>query len=250
MIAQASQWLRSLYLMTIWESRSMRLVIPFAVIVQILIGAGLVVGYGFMIANLSQFEALYLSTGLAVVSMITIGMVLAPQLISQQKLAGVYDYIWSLPVPRSSTVAAGLLINGLIALPGLVITLVVAAWRWDLSFTLSWVLIPAIVMTLLCAASFGFALAHGIKDAMITGLITQVLVFFILLFSPLAFPSERLPGWLASMHDWLPFEHCANVVRAGLTEGIATNVGQSFVVLGAWVLLSWLVLIWVIGRRD
>ena len=195
-MAAIRHWLRSFFLMTVWELRSFRMILPFSIIVQILLGAGLVIGYGFLIGDLPELEALYLTTGLAVVSMITIGMVLAPQLIAQQRAGGVYDYIWSLPVPRTTTVASSLLIHSLIATPGLIITLLVAAWRFDLDFVVKPLLVPALTLTLVTAASIGFALAHGIKNEMTIGLITQVLVFFILLYSPISFPSDRLPGWL------------------------------------------------------
>jgi len=44
--------------------------------------------------------------------------------------------------------------------------------------------------------------------------------------------------------------HAANVVRAGLTEGLATGVGTSFTVLGGWAAAAWIVTEWVVGRRS
>ncbi|REJ83672.1 MAG: ABC transporter permease [Acidobacteria bacterium] len=242
-------WLRSFGLMMLWELRSLRLYLPLAIIVQILLGAGMVVGYGYIIGDVPEPVALYLSTGLAVISMVTIGLVLAPQLIAQQKLAGVYDYMFSLPVPRSTTIAAGLVVNSLIALPGLVIALLVAAWHFDLEFSLRWALLPAVLLTVVTAASIGFAFAHAIQNAQLIGLITQVLIFGLILFSPISFPPERLPGWLAAIHDWLPFFHSANVVRWSLTEDLATDPTRSFVVLSIWAVASWATTAWVVGRR-
>lgn len=243
-------WLRSFALMVSWEIRSLRLVLPLAIVVQVLIGAGLAVGLGLLMGDIPTEPALYLATGVTVVSMITLGFVLAPQLIAQQKMSGVYDYLWSLPVPRSTSVAASLLVNALIAVPGMVLALLVAAWRFHLHLAVNPLVVPATVLTLVMAASVGFALAHAIPNPLVTNLVTQVLVFFILLFSPIYYPPDRLPGWLAAIHRVLPFQHAANVVRAGLTEGLATHVGESFVVLGAWALASWLVTAWVVGRRG
>ncbi len=243
-------WLRGYRLMVEWEARSFRVVLPLAIVVQILLGAGLAVGFGFLMGGISRIEALYLATGVTVISMITVGLVLVPQLIAQRKYAGVYDYLWSLPVPRTASVAAGLTVNTLIALPGMVLALLVAWWRYDISLSVSPLVVPAALLTLVTAASVGFAMAHAISNPMLTSLVTNVLVFVILLFSPINFPPERLPTWLATLHAGLPMQHAANVMRAGLTDGIATHVGFSFAVLGAWALGSWTVTAWVVGRRP
>ena len=42
----------------------------------------------------------------------------------------------------------------------------------------------------------------------------------------------------------------ANVVRAGLTRGLATEVEFSFLVLGIWATASWSLTAWVVGRRS
>jgi hypothetical protein len=41
----------------------------------------------------------------------------------------------------------------------------------------------------------------------------------------------------------------ATVIRAGLTTGLATDVGLSFLVLGAWAVAGCAVTAWVVGRR-
>lgn len=249
-VAAVRSWMRSYLLMTSWELRSLRVYLPLALVVQVLIGGGMIVGFGFLIGELPAEVALYLVCGVTVVSMITIGLVLSPQLIAQQKLAGTFDYVWALPVPRTTTAASNLTVNTLIALPGMAVSLAVGRWRYGIELVPDPVLVPATLLTLITAASIGMALAHAIPNPMVTGLVTQILVFFILLFAPINFPPERLPEWLAAIHRWLPFQHAANVVRAGLTESLAADVGESFAVLGAWAVASWVVTAWVVGRRS
>jgi ABC-2 type transport system permease protein len=236
--------------MTSWELRSLRVYLPIALLVQALIGGGMIVGYGFLLGDLAPADALFLVIGITVVSMITIGFVMSPQLIAQQKMAGTYDYLWSLPVPRTTTIASNLTVNTLLALPGLAVSLLVGWWRYDIALAPSPLLVPALLLTLVTAASIGMALAHAIPDPMVTGLVTQVLVFFILLFAPINFPAERLPDWLAAIHRFLPFQHSANVVRAGLAPTLAEGVGESFAVLGIWAAAAWAVTGWVVGRRP
>ena len=72
----ANYWLRSFSLMLIWEIRSLRIVLPLAIVVQIILGAGLVIGFGFLLGDMPTTEALFLATGVTVISMITLGLVL------------------------------------------------------------------------------------------------------------------------------------------------------------------------------
>jgi ABC-2 type transport system permease protein len=244
------RWLRCLWLMLSFELRSLRLVLPLAMVVQVFIGAGMVIGIGFFVDEMPTLQAQYLASGVAVITLITLGLVLAPQLIAQQKAAGIHHFLFSLPVPRTAAVAAGLLVHSAIAVPGTLLALAVGAWRYDLSFEPGFLVLPACVLTLITSASIGFAMAYAIRNPMVTGVLTQVLVFVILLFSPIQYPIERLPEWLATLHRFLPFAHAANVVRSGLIPELAADVGLSFAVLAAWAAASWAVLVWVIGRRG
>jgi ABC-2 type transport system permease protein len=81
-------------------------------------------------------------------------------------------------------------------------------------------------------------------------LISQLLIFVIFGFSPISYPPENLPGWLATIHDYLPFFHMANAVRDGLTDGLAVDVGRSYVVLAVWAGLSAAISAAVLGRRK
>ncbi|HUP23356.1 MAG TPA: ABC transporter permease [Thermoanaerobaculia bacterium] len=244
------RWLRSLALMLLWELRSLRLVLPLAMVVQVFVGAGMAIGVGFFVDEMPRLHAQYLTTGVAVITLITLGLVLAPQLIAQQKAAGIQDYLFSLPVPRTAAVAAGLLVHSAIAVPGALLALAVGARRYDLAFEPGLLVLPACALTLITAASIGFAMAYAIRNPMVTGMLTQVLVFVILLFSPIQYPAERLPAWLATVHRFLPFAHAANVVRAGLVPELASEVAFSFGVLAAWAAGSWAVMAWVVGRRG
>jgi ABC-2 type transport system permease protein len=179
-----------------------------------------------------------------------VGIVMGPQLVSNHKVAGTYDFLWSLPVPRTTQAAAWLTVNTIIAIPGMVAALFIADWRYDLTLQVSPAIVPAVLLTIGTATLIGYAFAHAIPKPMITNMITQLLIFVILGFSPINFPPENLPGWLAAVNEWLPFQHMAAVIRAALTEGLVDNVGRSYVVLVVYTAISALVAAWVIGRRD
>ncbi len=243
-------WLQSYAMMTRWEIGNLRLLLPLIVALQIVIGGGFALGIGLFFDTIPMRNALFLSTGVAVVTLITVGLVLGPQLVGNQKVAGTYDFMWSLPVPRTTQAAAWLTVNTIIALPGMVAALVIANWRYDLPLVVSWSIFPAVLLTIVTATMVGYAFAHAIPKPMVTQMITQLLIFTILGFSPINFPPENLPEWLASLNLWLPFHHMANVMRAGLTEGLVTSVGTSYLVLTAYTIASVVLATWVVGRRD
>lgn len=247
----AGHWVRSYWLMMRWEVLSQRLQLPMMVVVQVMLGAGMALGFGLLFDDPSSTEALYLSTGATVIPMMTLGLVMIPQMVAQQKIEGTYEYIFSLPVPRMAMYFAGLTVWSMIALPSAVMALVVAAWRYNLNLAIDPLALPAAVLVVAVAAAVGYAFAHAIKNPRMTNVLTQLLIFVVIFFSPVNFPAERLPGWLAALHTWLPPQHSALVMRGTLTDGLVTDgLGPSFAILGVWAVGSWLVTAWVIGRRG
>ncbi len=246
----AAYWVQSYLMMTRWELNSLRLLLPLIVALQIVIGGGFALGIGLFFDEMPARNALFLATGVGVVTLITVGLVLGPQLVGNHKVAGTYDFLWSLPVPRTTQAAAWLTVNSIIALPGMVAALVIADWRYDLTFEVSWAIVPAVLLTITTATLVGYAFAHAIPKPMITQMITQLLIFMILGFSPINFPPENLPDWLVSVNEWLPFQHMAAVIRGALTDGLVDNVGTSYLILAVYMLASAMVAAWVIGRRG
>lgn len=243
------RWMRSYGLMMRWELLGLRLMLPLMLIVQLFLGAGLAIGFGLLFEDIPATQALYLSTGSAVITMLVVGLGLAPQIVAQHKMRQTYDFLWSLPVSRLAQVSASISVWILVTVPGMALALVVAAWRYDLSLSVETPLVPAMLLTLLVSTSVGFAMAHALPP-MVTTMATQVLIFVILMFSPINYPAHRLPEWLQTVHVSLPFQHAATVMRAGLTQTLGEGAGLSFAVLAAWTLAGWGVLAWVLGRRG
>jgi ABC-2 type transport system permease protein len=243
-------WLTSYWLMLRWELLSMRLMLPVMFAVQFFIGAGMVVGLGFLFDQITQPAALYLSTGGVVIPLLTLGLVVVPNEVGQYKLEGTYDFLWSLPLPRMASYLAGVTVWCVVALPASVAALVVAALRFHLHFDVSPLAVPAALLVVLVATALGYALGHAVPNPRITNLITQVLIFVIVIFSPINFPAARLPDWLSWLHQWLPFESAAIVMRGTLADGLVTSMTRAFIVLGAWTVLSWAVTYRVLSRRG
>ena len=167
----------------------------------------------------------------------------------QQKVEGTFDFIWSLPTPRSAQAASTFVLYTALSIPGMVVAVVIAAWKYGVTLSVSPAIVPAVLLSSLMAISVGFGMALAIKSPIVVNLITNTLVFVVLLFSPIVFPASHLPPWLMDVHRFLPFYAMAQVVRAGLTDGIVVDVARSYVVLVIWTLIGWGLTASVIARR-
>jgi ABC-2 type transport system permease protein len=243
-------WWHSYRLMLRWELASLRLVLPVTVMVQMLSGAGFVLALGLFFGQVPPRAALFISTGVLVLTLVTIGLVLGPQLIAQQKAEQTYDFLWSLPIPRTTAALAWVTTNLILGLPGMAVALVVALLRYDLDLHVSPAIGPAVLLTLFTGTMIGYALAHAIGNPLLIGAITQLTIFLVLGFAPINFPAEQLPGWLAALHRWLPLAPMADTVRAALTLGVVEDVTRSYLVLGAWAAAATGATALVLGRRG
>jgi ABC-2 type transport system permease protein len=223
---------------------------PMMAIVQVMMGAGMAITYGFFFPHMTQPIALFIATGTPTLALIPLGFVMVPIGVSQQRVEGTFDFIWSLPAPRSAQAASTFLLYTALAVPGMVVALMIAVWRYGIHLNVSPAIVPAVLLSALMAISVGFGMALAIRSPIVISLITNMLVFMVLLFSPIVFPPTNLPTWLMDVHRVLPFYHMAVVIRAGLTSGlVAVNVARSYMVLITWTIAGWLMTAWVIGRR-
>ena len=107
-------------------------------------------------------------------------------------------------MPRSASVVAWLVLSAIISIPSMVMALLIASWHFDIGFVVSWNIIPAVLLTLVCGTMIGYAMAHAIDQPSLTQLLTQVVAFGVLGFTPITYPLENLPPWLQSVHQVLP----------------------------------------------
>ncbi len=224
---------RQTLLLVQWQFRRQSQFLPLMVVVQAFMAVATVVGYGLLVGDPDPLTALYLATGAPTITLITIGLVLTPQLLSQSRTEGSLDWLRTLPVPRTAFLVSDLLVWTLLALPGMVLGVLVGVWRFDVDLTLAPWLVPATLLVSLTAASVGYAMAALLPPAL-AQLLTQALVFVVLLFSPVSYPAERMPAWLQDAHAWAPIEPMAQLVRAGLASDTFTLPGRSLAVLLAW----------------
>lgn len=239
---------RQVGLLLQWQLRRMSQFIPLLVIVQILLAVTTVLGYGLLVGTPPPDQALYLATGASTVTLVMVGLVMTPQMVAQARTEGSLDWLRTLPVPRPVFLAADLALWTLIALPGMVLGVVAGALKFHVDLSLApWLPVAAVVVSL-TAACVGYAIAC-LLPPQVANLISQVLVFVVLLFSPVSFPASRLPGWLAEVHHWLPIEPMADAMRAGLVSDTFSLSARSVVVLAVWCAGSLVAATWSLRRR-
>ncbi len=233
-----------------WNVAQIGALLPLVVVIEALLAAGIIVGFGFLIPDIDPGTALFLSTGAPTVLLLTIGLVIVPQGVSRARTDGTFNYLRSLPLARPMMLAADLTVWLLIALPSVAVAVLVASLRYDLAFSIDWpVLVAASLLVTVTATAVGYAIAVSLQP-MLAQLLTQVLVFFVLLFSPITFPAGQLPAWFQTLHDVLPARPGADLLRAGLASDTFTASGRDLLVLAVWCVLGIAVTLRALVRRQ
>lgn len=246
---QVSLW-TSFLTLTRWSLASIGATLPLIVVIQGMLAAGIVIGFGFLIPEITPESALFLSSGAPTILLLTIGLVIVPQGVARVRASGALDYQRALPVSRPLLLLVDLLVWTIIALPGVAIGLLVAWLRYDLTFSFDWpLLILASVLVTTMATAIGYAIAVTLP-AMLAQLLSQVLVFFVLLFSPITFPASQLPGWFQALHTVLPIQPAADLMRAGIAAETFPADGRDLLVLVIWTALGLFVTFLALVRRK
>lgn len=238
---RTAAWGSALITLIRWNLAPLAMMLPLVIVLQSLLAGGMIVGFGFLIPGIDDATALFLATGTPTVLLLMVGLVIVPQGVSTARSDGSFGYMRALPVPRPLMLVADLVVWLAVALPGIFIAMGVAMWRFGVTFAIDWPkLIVAALLVTVMATSVGYALAVTFPP-MVALTLTQVLIFFVMLFSPINFPASQLPGWYQAVHQVLPFEPGAKLIRAGLASTTFDAGWAEFAVLAAWTLLGVLV---------
>ena len=225
--------LRSYWLMLKWVFLSNRTWLSLNIAVQVMIAVGFIYGISFFYPSITPETAKYLTAGAPTIILITVGLVMAPQMVASMRTEGTFDYVWSLPVPRMVYIAADATNLFGTTLPGAILAVALGASYFNFSLDLSPLAIPAVIMISLGSTFMGYSMAFAVPKPMLAQVLTQIIIFAVMLFSPIMYPAEQLPGWLRSVHQVLPVQYMADLLRDTLTD-VEVNLGLAFGVVGAW----------------
>ena len=243
------QFWRSYRLLLAWDVLRRRNVLPMIVVIQVALSVGVVYGLAYLIPDVDSKSALYLSTGAPTLSMLILGLTVVPQEVAQAKLTGRLDWFATLPVSRLAPLASEITYWLLASLPGTALAVVVASYRFDFQLDVSLAVVPALFLVAATASAVGYALAIASKPAL-TQQFSSFVGIGILLFSPVNFPAEQLPGALQAVHRVLPVESMADVVRWSLTGKYVAHPATAFLTVCCWCAAALLVSVRVATRRG
>jgi ABC-2 type transport system permease protein len=244
-----ARWFRSYGLMLKWIFCSNRPWLMMNLVVQMCIAVAFVFGLSYFYPQITPEVAKYLSTGAPTLILITVGLVMVPQIVAQMRTEGTFDYIWSLPVPRMVHIAADATNMFGSMLPGVALAVFFGAIHFDFNLVISPLVIPAVILIAACATFLGYSMAFAVSKPMMVNVLTQIIIFIVMMFSPVMYPASQLPGWLATVHKFLPIQYMADLTRGTLTD-LPVNLGLAFAVVGAWFVAGFIITNLLVRRRQ
>lgn len=230
-----------------WSVMRHKILLPTFSVTQVVLALAIVYGLALLMPNLTYQDTIYLSSGAITIGIIAVGCVLAAQIVSSAKQDGIVAYQKTLPVSRISIIFADVIIWSLASFPGVVMSCIAAVIRFNITLHVGLVSILMIILTQITMVLIGFSLAYWLStNAM--ALATQVIMIGGLLFSPITYPASRLPDWLASFYNFLPFVPTGNLIRATLFDFGAFSIFNLSVII-AWAIVAFVLSVLALVRR-
>lgn len=210
----------------------------FMAMIQAALSFGLILGFGYFIPNIGETQALYLTIGAATQTVITVGLVMLPQMLSQERAEGIVDYVLTLPLGREAYLAAKVTFIGIVTLPGTAFAILLGAWHYDLSLAVQPQVVLVVFLAVFSLAGVGVAMAMLSPYQQLTNALTQLIIFYVLLFSPVMMPKEQLPWALQKLALVMPPAYAADAMRASLTDLPGTHLARSLLLMAVFAAAS------------
>ncbi|WP_336250530.1 ABC transporter permease [Stomatohabitans albus] len=233
-----------------WSFISTRPALPLIIAVQMLMGVSIIVGFGLLIPSLDLQTAMFLSSGAPTVMLSLVGFVVVPQALSEARANGLLDYQRSLPIPRMLLLCCDFTVWLFITLPGVAMGIVTGQLYYGFVFPIDWpLLFISAVLVALMSTAIGYAVAMACPR-MIAMVVSQLLAFFVMLFSPISFPPSALPSWFQTVHLWLPFQAAGDLIRSALLPVQYPLELRDIAILGIWTLIGLVIASRILVRRQ
>lgn len=231
-----------------WSLLRHKFYIPVFVVVQILLSLAIIYGFSFVTNSVDDLSKSFLCTGAVTINIIAVTCVLAPQIVSEAKQNGIFDYQKTLPISRIGILISDLLVWGIISLPGVFVSMIIGSMNFNIDIQFGIIGCISLLFVIISLIFFGFSIAYLLPPNMMT-LVTQLIMIGGLLFSPIIYSDDRLPNWMSNIYNYLPFVPVSNIIRFSLFRLNDFNVIDYLVVL-VWGLVSYLVSMYILARRK
>lgn len=232
------KYLTQLFELTKMTLLSQRQGVAFLVMVQVVLTIGLVLGYGYLIPNISETAALYVTTGAATNAIVTTGLVMLPQMLAEAKHQGRLEFMLTLPISREVYLLSQILATIIFAAPGTILAVAFGAWHYDLSLDIHPLVPVVILLGIASLAGVGVTVVMLSSHFQVTNAITQLVIFYVVFFAPILLPKEQLPELLQAASTVMPPTYAADAMRASLTDLPGTALYRDLVVLAGFAAAS------------
>ena len=128
--------------------------------------------------------------------------------------------------------------NGIAAIPGMIITLLVGSWYFGFPLAFNPLIFAVVPLSAISLAGVGAAIGLGIPNWRVAGLVAQATMFFIMFFAPVMIPFDRLPAILQYTGMVLPPTYAAQAFRAALQPEITATLLRDLAILAVFGLGS------------
>ena len=232
------KYLTQLFELTKMTLLSQRQGVAFLVMVQVVLTIGLVLGYGYLIPDISETAALYVTTGAATNAIVTTGLVMLPQMLAEAKHQGRLEFMLTLPISREVYLLSQILATIIFAAPGTILAVAFGAWHYDLSLDIHPLVPVVILLGIASLAGVGVTVVMLSSHFQVTNAITQLVIFYVVFFAPILLPKEQLPELLQAASTVMPPTYAADAMRASLTDLPGTALYRDLVVLTGFAAAS------------
>ena len=232
------------------QMRSMRADNIFIAMIHVALTLGLVLGMGYLIPNVTESTALFLVTGTATQAFVTTGLVMLPQMLSQSKEDGRLEYFLTLPISREAYLMSLITMVAVTSFPAVAFCLAFGAWHYDLSLSVDPAFLLVMVLAVLSLAGVGVAMAVYMPHMQVTNALTQLIIFYVLFFSPVLLPESQLPELLQQTAKLAPPTYAADGVRATLTDLPNTTLAKDLWLMSGFAAASIALSAFAIRRRG
>lgn len=230
--------------------RMYRVFVIFISVINAAFALGLVIGFGYLIPDVSDQTAAFLVTGAATQMIVTVGLVALPQNLAEAKQQGLLEYLFSLPISREAYLLSLVTFTLVQALPAIAFAIALGAWRYDFPLELSPLVVLVVPLGVLSLAGIGVAMAILSPHMQVTNIATQLIIFYVLFFAPVLLPREQLPGVLQAIAAALPPTYVADGMRATVTELPGTHIWRALAMMGLFGVGSLALTVMTVRRRG
>ncbi|MBC7813958.1 MAG: ABC transporter permease [Burkholderiales bacterium] len=210
---------------------------------SVLLPFAMIFGFTRMGSGLRDYNSLlYIITGASIFAVTNDGLYTLAVRMTTMKKEGMLLYYASLPISKIAFVMAIILSRLVITLPGMLISIFggLAMYGAELNFSL-WIVV-VLVITALALSSIGMALGALVDNVEVIQVVSNVLLFVLIMAAPVFIPYDALPLPLQLASYLFPPTYAAAALRLALSGNIGPEFYGHIAVLLAMTVVSFAIL--------